>query len=290
MAALPRVLQKIFGSSGNNGVVGSAQASAPTISSNIATLQSLPAFATGLTAVVESGKKLPPLEEIQALFNICTTQLAYILERGLIEYDSLTTYYIKDVVREAGTTKMYSSVTNSNIGNALSDGTNWTLLGDLANLPSAVIAQATESVLGILELASQAKTNTGTDDLTAVTPLKLTTWYGTKTFVSSGQTITAAGTLSIAHGLGGLPNIVTARLKCISAELGYSVNDQVIINPNISDAGALDNTGMAVVATATNLNVKFGSGSQVFQIVRNDTGAIDDITPAKWQLILVAKL
>jgi hypothetical protein len=38
--------------------------------------------------------------------------------------------------------------------------------------------QATETVLGVIKLATQALTNAGTDDLTAVTPLKLTTYLG----------------------------------------------------------------------------------------------------------------
>jgi hypothetical protein len=37
---------------------------------------------------------------------------------------------------------------------------------------------ASETTAGILELATQAETDTGTDDLRAVTPLKLSTWSG----------------------------------------------------------------------------------------------------------------
>lgn len=40
------------------------------------------------------------------------------------------------------------------------------------------VGAATEVSSGILQLATQAKTDTGTDDLTAVTPLKLATWSG----------------------------------------------------------------------------------------------------------------
>lgn len=39
---------------------------------------------------------------------------------------------------------------------------------------------ATETVAGVLELATQGETDTGTDDLRAVTPLKLTNWSGRK--------------------------------------------------------------------------------------------------------------
>lgn len=47
----------------------------------------------------------------------------------------------------------------------------WTTFGTSA--PSA-----SETTAGILEIATQAETDTGTDDLRAVTPLKLATWAG----------------------------------------------------------------------------------------------------------------
>lgn len=46
-----------------------------------------------------------------------------------------------------------------------------------ANFGTSVPA-ATESTAGIAELATQAETNTGTDDATIVTPLKLANWSG----------------------------------------------------------------------------------------------------------------
>lgn len=47
----------------------------------------------------------------------------------------------------------------------------WTLFGTAAGA-------ASETSAGIAELATQAETDTGTDDLRIVTPLKLTTWSG----------------------------------------------------------------------------------------------------------------
>jgi hypothetical protein len=41
-----------------------------------------------------------------------------------------------------------------------------------------VAPAATETTAGILEIATQAETDTGTDDLRAITPLKLATWSG----------------------------------------------------------------------------------------------------------------
>lgn len=53
----------------------------------------------------------------------------------------------------------------------VSDGTNWRIISR-ANQP-VTVPDASESIKGILELATQSETNTGTDDTRAVTPLKL---------------------------------------------------------------------------------------------------------------------
>lgn len=48
------------------------------------------------------------------------------------------------------------------------------LAGDIAGI---TIADASETVKGIIEIATQAETNTGTDDVRAITPLKAATRY-----------------------------------------------------------------------------------------------------------------
>ncbi len=235
MAALPRVLQKIFGVSGNNGVVGSAQAGSPTLNNDIAVLQSLDAFSTGLTAVVQSGKKLPPLEEIQALFKITTQQIAYILENGIPEYSNVTTYYINHIVREAATTKLYKSVINNNTGNALSDNTKWTLLGDLANIPASPVVDATEEAAGIAEIATQLEVIAGESNK-IVDPAKLLQLFGASLLSSSEMSI------PLAVNLGG--NFSTAIIKCGSYGSG-STGTHTFASP-------FPNECTAVILTATN--------------------------------------
>lgn len=64
----------------------------------------------------------------------------------------------------------------------------------------------TESIAGVVELATQAETNTGTDDVTVVTPLKLATYVaGTrklaKTYFNASVTTVADTPLTINHAL-----------------------------------------------------------------------------------------
>jgi hypothetical protein len=54
-------------------------------------------------------------------------------------------------------------------------------------------------------------------------------WYTSRrTFVSAPQTITSGGALTLPHGLGAPPTRVTARLRCIAAEAGYSLDDEMV--------------------------------------------------------------
>lgn len=158
--------------------------------------------------------------------------------------------------------------------------------GTWQTTPSA--AAASETVAGVLELATQAETNTGTDDLRAVTPLKLTTWYGTKTSTSALKTITGAAALTIAHGLGAVPNFITTILVCQTAELGYSIGDQTIINPAL-DTNNL-NKGQSIVIDATNLYIRFGNDASVFSLVNKTTGDTGGITAANWKIKYIAAI
>lgn len=134
MAKLPRKTLKLFaGSASNNGQFGSAQAGAPLTDSDPSTLQALAAWAQGWVDAVIGGQKLPPLEEFQAVQYVHSYSTAYLFQEGMPEYDVGTTYFINSIVKKAGTYQLYGSVTDNNVGNALTDPTKWTLLIDLSS-------------------------------------------------------------------------------------------------------------------------------------------------------------
>jgi hypothetical protein len=108
----------------------------------------------------------------------------------------------------------------------------------------------------------------------------------TKDYVSPEQTITAAGALTLAHQLGAKPKFIQVSLICKTANIGYAVDDEILINPLA--AFSTLSTGVSVVGDATNLNIRFGSYSQVFTILNKSTGTAADITPASWKIVIKA--
>lgn len=90
-------------------------------------------------------------------------------------------------------------------------------------------------------------------------------------FVSADQTITLAGALTLAHGLGAEPRITGVRLVCQTAELGYSIGDTVQVEGDIASN----------VPDATNLNIRYRSVAA--SICHKTTGVLTAITAANWK-------
>jgi hypothetical protein len=96
-------------------------------------------------------------------------------------------------------------------------------------------------------------------------------------FVSADQTITGAGSLTLAHGLGAAPRLVLIAMVCQTAEIGYSIGDVV-------QTGAY---GMPATFTdATNIGVRFYNGSQ--SIPHKTTGVSTYITFTSWKMRFLA--
>jgi hypothetical protein len=109
----------------------------------------------------------------------------------------------------------------------------------------------------------------------------------TKAYESAEQTVTSAGTLTLAHGLGVEPLFVTAELVCKTTEAGYSVNDVVQIP--VGGIEQLSKTSMAAFSKdATNVSVRYGSDANTFTILNKSTGALVALTNANWRMIVRA--
>ena len=130
MALLPRVLQKIFGSTGATsefGEIGSQAAGSATTTKDLATIQSLSQFLEGLYSITNSAGEPPRIQDLNSLYLLITSQLKYLFQEGIPEYISTEEYYVGSVCQVAGV--LYTSKTGTsgspNIGNAVSDTNNW---------------------------------------------------------------------------------------------------------------------------------------------------------------------
>lgn len=152
---------------------------------------------------------------------------------------------------------------------------------------------ASESADGAIEIATEAEIEAGSSNLLAVTPGRLKGAIGFSAFYeSSPQTITSAGALTLPHGLGRSPVLVTLELKCIDAggDAGYAQNALVhvglITNDGDGSAGA---SGLSVRVDTTNLTVRFSSATTVFvRIPNGTTGVSSSLTNTKWNAIFRA--
>lgn len=108
----------------------------------------------------------------------------------------------------------------------------------------------------------------------------------TKTYDSGEQTLTAAGALTLAHGMAIVPKLITSILVCKTAELNYSVGDEVVVDSLNSESST--NRGWTYIIDATNINVRFGSASNIIQLLDKTAGTGTGITPANWKLIVRA--
>jgi hypothetical protein len=101
-------------------------------------------------------------------------------------------------------------------------------------------------------------------------------------YVSSNQTITSAGLLTLAHGLGQAPQIVFGELVCTTAENQWAVNDVVMIGNN--NGSTADNRSCAFYYDATNVYVRFTATASCFTINQKTSGIAFNITNTSWRL------
>ncbi len=145
---------------------------------------------------------------------------------------------------------------------------------------------ATESATGVAEIATQAETDTGTDDVRYVTPLKLATMIGnlpTPDFLSSDQTVATNTRLEVAHSLGATPTLVQLVLKCTTGDLNYSVGDEVVMH---TTTPATANAGIVVFSDTTNVTIVQGDS---IEMLGHDTSfSSASITVGSWRWVIKA--
>ena len=161
-------------------------------------------------------------------------------------------------------------------------GTNTTQIATTAFVTSAVAAVVVPTA------ATSSEIKTGTVNNKYPAPDQLLAAIGfTARYNSGNQTVSSAGALSLAHGLGREPIILNLWLKCLSSEAGYTTDDKVLLQNVISTSGS-DGFGVGVKADSTNITVRFGNQGQPLIITHATTGVGTVLTNSSWALVVDA--
>lgn len=242
MARLPIVTPQIFGStapntSGNQiGKVGSLAAGSTVTyagstllgsGADVAALMSLSNYLAGLGSIVV-GSNSPALQDLNGLHFLHSFFINYFKQMGIAEYDSGMTYYIGSIVQD-GSGNIYTSLTNSNTGNALSSTVNWRLL--IGNAAGAVTRTTYSSGSGTYTPPS------------GVRSLFVKIWGGGGGGGGTGFD-SSAGYVSIGGGGGG-GDYVEGVITTISSSYTYSVGGGGAGGTAGASSGASGSNGVA---------------------------------------------
>lgn len=128
MARLPRFIQKIFAGnysgapSGQIAQFGSLAAGTPSYTADLTVLQALSQFSNGWLAGAV-GNHSPTAQDMNALFYLVTAQLAYLMQRGVPEYDATTEYHTGCFVSSSGV--LYRCLQDNQTGAPLTNANVW---------------------------------------------------------------------------------------------------------------------------------------------------------------------
>ena len=150
--------------------------------------------------------------------------------------------------------------------------TNWRSVGRVASLA------ASETAAGVVELATTAETQAGTDPTHAVTPTGLKGALGfSKIFQSAPQQMVDGSLYTLAHGLSRTPVNIYVTFECITADSIWVPGQEIALD-NTYASSAL--RGGSWWADATNVYVQLG-----YAMIAWSSGTVGNyLTPAKWQV------
>lgn len=143
MPKITRKTQKIFAeTAGATGITtfGSPAAGSPVYSTDVAAVQTA-AWLNGWSAAALAGSEIPTFQDFNGIHYVMSNQVGYLLQEGIAEYDSATTYYANSIVKKTGTYELYGSIINNNLGNALPSAVsnaNWSYLGTLGQVSNPI--------------------------------------------------------------------------------------------------------------------------------------------------------
>ena len=156
MTKIPRVTNKLFAGNADTedvGQFGSAITGTKLNTTDIETIQALPAWGEGWKSAVVGENRYPAIQERNGIDKVFSQQIGYLLQEGIPEYDEDTTYYKGAIVKSiatSGETVLYTSLIDDNQNNPLSDSEKWQQmpLANSANKDLSNLSTAGQAILG----------------------------------------------------------------------------------------------------------------------------------------------
>jgi hypothetical protein len=97
---------------------------------------------------------------------------------------------------------------------------------------------------------------------------------------SGRQTITSGDSVTLTHGLGGMPDIIQYRLECRTDDSPFVVDDFIDVHMNQSDTTGRFNRAKI---NDTNIVIRFADNPECF-VSNNGSGADINLTNSRWRL------
>lgn len=110
---------------------------------------------------------------------------------------------------------------------------------------------------------------------------------GSRPYESGALAITAAGRLTLTHGLGARPTLMQAVARCRVATNGFTVGQEVVVSQPVDSNQANTTRGCQLTADATNIIVQFAYSTALSLLV-SDGGFIDAQSANAFDLIVRA--
>lgn len=103
-------------------------------------------------------------------------------------------------------------------------------------------------------------------------------------FTSAAQNIVNNGTFTVSHGLGSRPDIVQVYYKCTTADLGYSVGDELLLDFLMNDTTS--SRGTIVIPSSSSVYVRFSLNA--LRIPNKGTGVVNTMDINDWDCYVKA--
>lgn len=112
---------------------------------------------------------------------------------------------------------------------------------------------------------------------------------GDYSYESSEQTITTAGLLTLAHGLGRKPYVTEIWLRCVSADNGYAAGQEVLVAPQ-NYLGLSIHASHSLRLDGPNIVIRIGNrATSSFAYTNGGSGSEGAMNNASWRLIARAR-